>query len=86
MEIKIEKPTPEQIKMVTGWPIWDKGVCVFDMEYENEEVFYVIEGKAEITSDSKDYEFSKGDLVTIPKGAICKWKITEPIKKHYQFR
>jgi len=88
MEIVVKKPTEEELKEmdVESWPIWEKEVSEFDWEYTEKETCYVLEGKAEVaTENGEKVEFGKGDLVVFPKGLKCVWKITEPIKKHYNF-
>jgi uncharacterized cupin superfamily protein len=35
------------------------------------------------TEDGKKYVIEKGDLVTFPKGLRCRWKVLEPVRKHY---
>jgi hypothetical protein len=29
-------------------------------------------------------EFAAGDFVTFPKGMSCRWKVLEPVRKHYR--
>ncbi len=89
MEIKIEKPDKKLLeeRKVETWPIWEKGVSIFDWYYNNTEECYILEGKVIVeTKDGKKIEIKKGDFVTFPKGLSCKWDIKEPIRKHYNFR
>jgi len=84
--IKVEKPTDEQKKEAETWPVWEKEVSEFPYSYSSQEVFLVVEGKATVTPDDGEaVTFGAGDLVTMPNGMKCTWKITEPIKKHYRF-
>ena len=86
VEVQIEKPTPEKLKElgVERWPIWEKEVSEFDWYYDTNEICYILEGKVEVTTeDGKRYVIEKGDLVTFPKGLRCRWKVIEPVRKHY---
>lgn len=84
--MKIKKATQDEIKEAGSWPIWEKEVSEFSWEYNEPETFLVIEGKAEVTAeDESKVNFEKGDIVKMPKGLRCTWKITEDIKKYYKF-
>lgn len=88
MEVKVEVPDNAKLDElgVKSWPIWEKEVSEFPWTYDATEIFYVIEGKAEVvTHDGETVSFGKGDLVTFPKSIKCTWKVTSPIKKHYKF-
>ncbi|MFH1478143.1 MAG: cupin domain-containing protein [Candidatus Omnitrophota bacterium] len=87
-KVKVEKPSDAYLKKldVTKWPIWESPVKKFDWEYDTNEIFYVIEGKAKVvTTEGEKVEFGKGDIVTFTKGVKCTWDVLEPIKKHYNF-
>jgi len=59
-------------------------VSEFDWYYDTNETCYFLEGKVEVTTeDGKKIIVRKGDLVTFPKGLKCRWKVIEPVKKHY---
>lgn len=87
MKIEIKKPTEEELKKlgVKDWGIWTKEVSEFDWYYDDKETCYVLEGEVEVETDDGTVEFSKGDLVTFPKGLECVWKVKKPIKKHFKF-
>ncbi|MFH1783093.1 MAG: cupin domain-containing protein [Candidatus Omnitrophota bacterium] len=86
--VKVERPDKiylEKLK-VSEWPIWESPVKKFDWEYDDNEIFYVIEGKVSVeTTDGEKVEFGTGDLVTFTKGVKCTWDVKEPIRKHYNF-
>jgi uncharacterized cupin superfamily protein len=89
MKIKIEKPGKEKLDSigVKTWPIWEKEVSEFDWSYDSAEECYLLEGKVEVTDGKGEtVEFGKGDFVTFPKGLSCKWKVKEPVRKHYSFK
>lgn len=69
---------------VDHWPIWEKEASEFPWEYFEQEISYILEGRAIITPEGgKPVEITKGNLVTMPSELICKWKIIEPIRKRY---
>jgi uncharacterized cupin superfamily protein len=88
-EIKIERdPSEEQLNAlgVSDWPIWSADVSEFPWSYDATETCYVLEGRVTVTPDGGEpVEIEAGDLVTFPKGMSCTWKITEGIRKHYDF-
>ena len=87
--VKFEKKKPTQEELdelgVNEWGIWTKEVSEFPWEYDSKEIFYVLEGEAEIDSEGEKISFGPGDLVTCYSGLKCKWKVKKPIKKHYRF-
>ena len=88
-EIRIERnPSPEKLEDlgVSSWPIWSKEASEFPWEYDAEEVCLILEGQVTVTPEGgAPVEIGKGDLVTFPRGMRCTWKITEDIRKHYNF-
>jgi uncharacterized cupin superfamily protein len=50
---------------VDHWPIWEKEASEFPWEYFEDEISYILEGRAIITPEGGEpVEISKGDLVT----------------------
>ncbi|MEW6119596.1 MAG: cupin domain-containing protein [Pseudomonadota bacterium] len=71
---------------VDKWPVWEKAVSEFPWEYFEDETSYIVAGRAVVTPEGgAPVEIAKGNLVTFQSGLICKWKIVEPIRKHYRF-
>lgn len=84
--MEVRKPTKEEIQNTLNWEIWKKEVSVFPWEYDKKETCYILEGKAEVTSESGDkIIFTVGDYVIFQKGLKCTWVIIEPIKKRFSF-
>jgi len=86
MEIKVERPDEKKLEElgVKNWPIWEKEVSEFDWYYDTNETCFFLEGKVEVTTeDGKKVIVRRGDLVTFPKGLKCRWKVIEPVRKHY---
>ena len=87
-KVKVSKPTQEDLNKlgVDNWSSWESDVRKFDWEYDDNETFYVLEGKVKvITDDGEEVEFGKDDLVTFPKGIKCTWDVKEKIRKRYRF-
>jgi hypothetical protein len=81
-----KKPSPEEIKEASKWPVWEKEVSEFDWEYSDRETCYILEGEVEVTAeDGEKIKFGAGDWVVFEPGLKCVWKITKPVKKHYNF-
>ena len=87
MNIKITNLTADEIAeyKILSWPIWTCGVSEFDWEYEDQESCLLLEGTVEVKTDFETVNFSEGDYVVFPKGLKCRWKITSPVRKHYNF-
>lgn len=86
--VQVKKPTKEELDKlgVNSWGRWESEVKKFDWEYDDNETFYVLEGKVNVvTDDGEQVEFGKGDLVTFPKGVKCTWDVKEKIRKVYKF-
>ena len=88
-KIQIERnPDENRLKQlgVKYWSIWSKEISEFPWEYDTDEMCYLLEGHVIVTPDGGEpVEIQKGDLVTFPAGMSCTWKITEPIRKHFNF-
>lgn len=87
MDIEIKKITTSEFRKrgINNWPIWEKEASAFDWNYDEQEQFYLLQGKVRIIANEKEYEVLPGDFVTCPKGLDCNWEITEYVKKHYHF-
>ena len=73
-----------EVMGVFDWPIWEKEASTFPWTYESEETCYILEGEVIVTpDDGEPMTFTRGDLITFPKGMSCTWDIRSPIKKHY---
>ena len=86
--IKVEKIDDREVRRrkLSSWGIWEKEASEFDWAYTEEEHCYIIEGAAEIESDEGTVTIEKGDYVVFPAGLKCRWKVTGPIRKYYDFR
>jgi uncharacterized protein len=87
IRIKIKTISNEELEKmkVMDWSTWDKEESEFDWYYPNQETCYVLEGKAEIKTQTETVTITKGDFVIFPKELNCRWKIIKTLKKHYKF-
>ncbi|OFX20048.1 MAG: cupin [Bacteroidetes bacterium GWA2_31_9] len=87
-KVIIEKLTKEQqtARGISKWPIWEKEISEFDWYYDSEEECQILEGKVVVETAEGNFTIQKGDFVTFKEGLKCKWKISEPIRKHYNFK
>lgn len=89
MEIKIERhPTAEKLEQmgVFNWSIWTKEPSQFPWTYDRSETCYFLAGEVTVTPNKGiPVKMGKGDLVTFPMGMSCTWKITQEVRKHYNF-
>ena len=88
-DIKIEhNPSEDRLQElgVFDWAIWTKEASEFPWHYDARETCYLLEGKVDVTPEGGDtVRFGKSDLVILPQGMSCTWKIHEDVKKHYRF-
>ena len=87
MKIEIIKLSGSKIteKNILQWPIWTCEVSEFNWEYSDEEACLLLEGEVEVGSEFETVRFSAGDYVVFPKGLKCRWKVMQPVRKHYSF-
>ena len=85
MKIEIKKPTEEEIQEILNCPIWECEPSEFPWTYSETEVCYLLEGKVRISTDSGEFEFGAGDMVSFSKGLSCNWNVIEKVRKHYRF-
>jgi uncharacterized cupin superfamily protein len=85
----VERPDEKLLadQGILHWPIWEKEVSEFPWQYDMEEVCYILQGEATIIPETgSPVTIRAGDLVTFSRGLKCRWRITAPIRKHYDFR
>ncbi|MEW6711148.1 MAG: cupin domain-containing protein [Candidatus Riflebacteria bacterium] len=86
--ITITRPEKTELDKlgVKSWPIWQKEISTFPWHYDDKETCYILEGDITVTPDGgKPVSIKPGDLVVFPAGMSCEWKISTPVRKHYQF-
>ena len=70
---------------ILNWPIWTCEVSEFPWKYDVEESCLILEGEVSVAAGSDTVQIKAGEFVVFPKGLDCVWKVTKPIRKHYQF-
>jgi len=88
MDIRVEQLSEEEIERrdIRNWPTWEAAPSRFDWYYDETEECLILQGRVKVETDDGEIEIKEGDFVTFPKGLSCVWEITEPVKKHYNFR
>ncbi len=84
-DIVIRKPSAEEQKQCESWPIWRCDVSEFDWAYTDKETCLILEGEVTIADKQGQVSFGPGDFVIFPVDLECTWKVTKPVKKHYNF-
>ena len=86
MNITVRKATEADIAHLKNKPTWGCGVSEFDWYYDSKEICWLTEGEVMVTYDGVSVSFGAGDYVEFPEGLSCVWKVTKPVKKHYEFK
>ncbi|MHC4289743.1 MAG: cupin domain-containing protein [Planctomycetota bacterium] len=87
-DIVVRKPSEQEIQLCQSWPVWTCGVSEFEWEYTQVEKCLIIAGNVEITDNppsGNTVSLGPGDFVMLPDALKCIWKVTQPVKKHYDF-
>ena len=88
-QITIEHyPSEERLKElgVAGWPIWEKEISKFPIDFDETETAYVLEGEIIVTPvGGEPVRILPGDLVVFPEGLDSLWEVVKPLRKHYHY-
>lgn len=79
-------PSQEQLEElgVADWPIWEKEISTFDIDFDEKETAYVLEGEILVTPvGGEPVRIVPGDLVVFEEGLDSKWEVVKPLRKHY---
>jgi uncharacterized cupin superfamily protein len=85
MDIIVRKPTEQEINDMSANPTWGCDVSEFNWHYDDRETCILLEGEVTVEYEGRSVSFGTGDFVEFPKGLSCVWKVTKPVKKHYEF-
>ena len=85
MKIEIRKPTENEKKAASSWPIWTKEVSSFPWHYDEKETCLILDGEVTIKAGNEEVSFKGGDYVIFPEGLDCVWNIKKAVSKHYKF-
>jgi len=86
MQIKVRKATAEDIALLENSQTWGCDVSEFKWHYDEEEFCWLTAGEVVVSYNGESVSFGAGDYVEFPKGLSCVWKVTKPVKKHFEFR
>jgi uncharacterized cupin superfamily protein len=71
---------------VDGWPIWEKEVSSFPIDFDETETAYVLEGEIIVTpAGGEPVLIVAGDLVSFHAGLDSAWEVVKPLRKHYSY-
>ena len=87
-DIVVRKPTEQETAACKAWPTWGCEASEFPWEYTQTEKCLILEGQVTVTDDpesGQSVSFGPGDYVILPNGLKCFWKVSAPVRKHYDF-
>ena len=87
-DVIVRKPSDGEKKICQTWSIWACGSSEFEWEYTQAEKCLILEGSVTVCDNpdaGHSISFGPGDFVQFPDGLKCIWKVTQPVKKHYDF-
>ena len=86
-DIIVRKPTADEVKNCSKWPIWTCAPKTFDYEYTETETCLILEGAVKVrsTDGKENVRFGAGDYIVFPVGLKCVWQVEKTVKKHYNF-
>ena len=85
MKIEVRKPTENERKEASSWPIWSKEVSSFPWRYAEKETCLILDGEVTVKAGNEEVSFKSGDYVIFPEGLDCAWNIQKAVRKHYKF-
>ena len=84
-DVIVKKPSSKEEAVCRSWPLWQCEPDTFDWVYTQTETCLLLEGEVTVSDKDSSVTFSAGDMVIFPSGLECTWKVTEAVKKHYNF-
>jgi len=85
MKIEVRKPTENEKKEASAWPVWTKEVSSFPWHYDEKETCLILDGDVTVAAGGEKVSFKGGDYVIFPEGLDCTWNIKKAVRKHYKF-
>ena len=71
---------------VSDWPIWEKEISKFPIDFDETETAYVLEGEIIVTpAGGEPVRIVPGELVVFPEGLDSQWEVVKPLRKHYHY-
>lgn len=88
-KITIEhNPSEDRLKEldVANWPVWEKEISQFPIDFDETETAYVLEGEIIVTpTGGEPVRIGPGDLVSFHAGLDSQWEVVKPLRKHYSY-
>ena len=88
-KITIEhNPSEERLKElgVSSWAIWEKEISKFQIDFDETECAYILEGEILVTpTEGEPVRILPGDLVSFHSGLDSQWEVIKPLRKHYSY-
>ncbi len=81
-------PSEERLQElgVASWPIWEKEISTFTIDFDETETAYVLEGGIIVTpTGGEPVRILPGDLVMFHAGLDSHWEVVKPLRKHYHY-
>ncbi|TPQ25843.1 cupin domain-containing protein [Methylomonas sp. EFPC3] len=81
-------PSEERLQElgVASWPIWEKEISTFTIDFDETETAYVLEGEIIVTpTGGEPVRILPGDLVMFHAGLDSHWEVVKPLRKHYHY-
>ncbi|MDT4329957.1 cupin domain-containing protein [Methylomonas sp. MED-D] len=81
-------PSEERLQElgVSEWPIWEKEVSKFTIDFDETETAYVLDGEILVTpTGGEAVRIVPGDLVIFQAGLDSHWEVVKPLRKHYHY-
>jgi len=88
-KVSVRAPSERDRDICSEWPIWSAPVSSYTMQYPDRCVALVLAGEATLTcgqgKGAKPLTLTPGQLLTIPEGNTCTWRIASPLMMHYNY-
>lgn len=71
---------------VSGWETWEAEVSKFEINFDETEVAYILEGEIIVTpKGGSPVRIVPGDLVSFHAGLDSDWEVVKPLRKHWSY-
>ena len=81
-------PAPERLEAlgVAGWETWEAPVSKFEINFDETEAAYILEGEIIVTpKGGEPVRIVPGDLVSFHASLDSDWEVVKPLRKHWSY-